>query len=180
MWRLLLFLGFMALGTGLVYTIVVREPREPEDAAGPLPFNVLSLEDVHLTFQQAGGQDGEMWAVRAEYDEKRQVVALEQVRFEVTEAPEGGAPPVMIRGTARRATVDNRSGRVVLTGQVHLTRAADLEIKGERMVYEHRAGRVLVPEAVWIRSGTSIQEGRALTYDLGRRAMTLRAPRLVQ
>lgn len=191
MLRLLLFIVFVACGAGVVYLLTIREAtRTTSQASRPLPSQVLTLETLHLRYQDGAALRLEVWAKSGAYDEQTRQMLLGTVRFNLYEiaptrspangasaaASPGTAPLVELRGTANQALVDTRAEQLVLQGSVHLLRGPDIEIRTEHLVYDRARQLVRAPQEVWIRSDETFQRGRGLVYSIPEERLTLDAP----
>ncbi|MBI4083808.1 MAG: LPS export ABC transporter periplasmic protein LptC [Candidatus Lambdaproteobacteria bacterium] len=191
MLRLLLFIVFLACGAGVVYLLSTREAgRTTARSTQPLPSQVLTLETVHLRYQDGAALRLEVWAEKGAYDEQTRQMLLDTVRFNLyeiatTESPADGvgaptapgtAPPLALQGTAKQALIDTRVEQLDLKGSVHLLRGPDIEIRTERLMYDRAQQLVKAPQEVWIRSDTTFQKGRGLVYSIPEERMTLDVP----
>lgn len=173
MQRLLLFLLFMAFGTGAIVMLSTVQSPTPEPQAISIPLNVLAMRDVVMRQHEGGGLRLVLSARSAVLNERAKTIHLEQVDFRLFE-PGKGAPT--IEGRADSAQVDQGGGTIVLLGGVRLKDAAGGEIETERIKYEKDLDRFTAPGRVVVRAGGTVHEGRGLVYRLKERTLSLDAP----
>jgi LPS export ABC transporter protein LptC len=177
MQRLLLFLAFMAFGSGMVYLLTVREPPRRAPIPTELPSNVLAMSGVTIRQHEASGLRYELLAHQAIFDERSQETDLTQVEFRIFEANGGGsAQVVVVSATADRAYVEKKGGAITLAGNVRMLTREEAELRSELVSYEQDRKRVVVPAEVWVKAGGAFHRGRSLVYDLQSERMTFTAP----
>ena len=176
MQRLLLFLGFMALGTGMIYLLTVREPSRRAPDPAETPSNVLKMTQVAVRQHDPGGITYELMAREAVLDQRTQETILIDVEFMVFENEAQNPRQAALKGTANRARMDRRGGLVRLSGNVRLITETGAEIRSERIDYEHNKERVVVPGAVWVKAKEMVHQADSLIYDIPSERMTFTSP----
>ena len=182
--RVLLFLLFMTLGTGLAYLLLVQEEedRDEGELVGEVPVDQMLLKGVVMEHLEGERLAWRIQAAEALHNDRGDATVLSRVTFHVFRVPDTGAPapesaPVL-HGTARRAVLSSSPQRVLLTGNVVLARGAETVLRSERVSYDHGAQRIQAPQAFELRTGRSLQTGVALDYDLVTEKASFRAPRI--
>lgn len=178
MQRLLLFLLFMAFGTGAIVMLSTVQSPTPEPQAITIPLNVLAMRNVVMRQHEGGGLRLVLSARSAVLNERAKTIHLEQVVFRLFEPGKGAPPTPSIEGRADSAQVDQGGGTIVLLGGVRLKDAAGGEIETERIKYEKDLDRFTAPGRVVVRAGGTVHEGRGLVYRIKERTLSLDAPRI--
>lgn len=180
MQRLLLFLGFMAFGSGMVYLLTVREPQRHIPAPSELPSNVLAMTGVAIRQHEAGGMRYELFAREAVYDERSQETDMTTVEFRIFEVEGVAAPQLKVTATAGRAFLNKKRGSITLREHVHVVSTRGAELRSELVHYLDDGRRVIVPGQVWVKAGDAFHEGSSLIYDIPLERMTFTAPTFYQ
>ena len=179
MQRLLLFIGFMAFGTGMIYLLTVQESPPVDHALADIPANVLAMEGVIIRQHDSEGLKLELFARSAEFHQRTGESVMRTVRFSVYEY-EGGGRKEQIAGTAASALMSKQKGRVELVGRVRIASADGAKISSERIIYDQKKQRAVSPGAVQVESQGIIHRGNSLVYDIPRQKMTFTSPLFYQ
>lgn len=182
--RILLFLLFMTLGTGLAYLLLVQEEvRDEAELVGEVPVDQMLLKGVVMEHLEGERLAWRIEAAEALHNDRGDSTVLSGVTFDVFRAPDAGAgspgAAPALHGTARRAVLSGSPRRVLLTGNVVMSRGADTVLRSERVSYDHGAQRIQAPQAFELRTGRTLQTGVALDYDLVTETATFRSPRIL-
>ena len=147
--RLLLFIVFMSVSTGLMYLLVVSPPVSTEVEIPDLTqeTNVLRLGEVVIRHQEGGRIAWRLWADKAVVNEKRQTADLTQVRFEVYKEEPGREQEVALHGRSEQGFFSQRPRRVILERKVRMVKVDGAELTSERLIYEDSKGTVTSPGA---------------------------------
>ena len=180
MQRLLLFLAFMAFGSGMFYLLTVEETPRLELPSEDLPANLLAMREVTIRQHDGGSLKYELFARSAQFDELAKTGLLATVKFKVFSTAESGARQVYLQGRAGRALLDKDQGKVVLEGKVLLVDMAGAEIRSQRIEYEQESERVVSPGEVWVKTRGGTHHGSSLVYEIQARKMTFAAPLFYQ
>lgn len=181
MQRLLLFLIFMTLGTGLIYLAAVSDDPPAEiDLPPDLPVNQMRITGVVLEHLEAGEVSWRIRAREALFNEPAERTVLHDVNIEIFSNAGVPATTPDIWGSARQAILSGKSGEVQLLGDVVIHRGTGTVLISERVDYSHNERRIRAPREFEIRNGDTLQTGRALDYQLDKRTMTFRGPRFQQ
>ncbi len=179
--RLLFFIVFMSVATGLLLQVAVRTPdeREPASEEPTAPANLLQLEEATLTEFAGDRVRWELRAAAAQYHEASRSGRLQQVRFRVfpQERVDGG---VLLSGRSGRAEFATERQGLVLEGDVRLRKGDELEIRTERLEYDEATAVITAPTAVWVRSAAGIQRGGSLRYSIPDGRLEFTSPVFVQ
>lgn len=176
MGRLLLFLGFMAFGSGMVYLLAVRDSPPQVSLSAEIPSDVLAMTGVTMRQHEDGGIRYELLAQQAVFDQRTEETNLTDVELRVFEINGKRPAPLALRATAGRARVNKKGGLITLMGDVRLLAGNGAEIRSERIDYEQKQGRIIVPGAVWVKVRDAIHQADSLIYDVHRERMTFTAP----
>lgn len=179
MQRLLLFLTFMGLGTGLVYLLTVRESPPRPASVSDLPSNVLAMKRVTVRQHEHRRIKYELFADEAIFDERSETGSLKRVRFRIYDTQAKGKHLAM-RGRAQAALLDKKSGTVILIGKVRLRDDLGSEIRSQRIEYDQRKERIVAPGRVWVKARDTVHEGQSLVYEIPQQRMTFTAPKFYQ
>lgn len=176
MQRLLLFLGFMAFGTGMIYLLTVTKTADLGVEGAAVPIHVLSMKQV--VFRQQEGNDIKylLTADQAVYNERSQITNLDTVNFTIYDNTQAGKGKVLMEGKAGGAMLDKGQGTVLLFGNVRLWDSEGTEIRSERLTYEEKRARIVSPGRVWIKARESYHQGDSLIYEIHKQKFTLTAP----
>ncbi len=180
MQRLLLFLGFMAFGSGVVYLLAVRETTTRAPGPMDIPSHVLAMTGVAIRQHENGGIRYELLAREAVFDQRSEETNLKEIEFFVFDVDGSDPPPLVLRATASRAKVDKKGGLVTLAGNVRLYSGNGAEVRSERIHYELGRERVLSPGAVWVKARGAVHQADSLIYDLPSERMTFTSPLFFQ
>lgn len=182
--RVLLFLLFMTLGTGLAYFLLVQEEvRDEGELVGEVPVDQMLLKGVVMEHLEGERVVWRIQAAEALHNDRGDSTVLSRVIFDIFGAPEAGTPAPgaaapTLHGTARRAVLSGSPRRVLLMGNVVMERGAEAVLRSERVSYDHGAQRIQAPLAFELRTGQTLQTGVALDYDLVTEKATFKSPRI--
>ena len=180
MQRLLLFLGFMALGTGTIYMVIVQDSTLLDQEQAPIPVNVMEMKEVVFKQQDGNNLKYELFAENAVYYDQSKVAELEDVLFFVYEEDQNGQVKIFLEGSAGKALMNNKQGKISLFDDVYLLDSRGVEIKSERLDYEEKKERLISPGKVWIKAKDTFHQGTSMIYDIPKQQFTLGAPKIYQ
>lgn len=180
MQRLVLFVGFMAFGSGMVYLLAVREtpPRVAESIE--IPSNVFAMTGVVFRQHQQESIRYELLAREAVFDQRTEETTLEAVELFVFDVDGERPPPLVLRATARRAVVDKKGGLVTLLGSVRLFAADGTEIRSEKIDYRQQEQTIHSPGPAWVKARDVVHQATSLVYDIPRERIRFTAPSFTQ
>ena len=182
--RLLLFVVFMTTATLSFYFLVVPEEKTMTENGGVMEEarndSNLLLQGVLIQHMEGKRLAWEVRAQSADFDEPRKQARLRIVNMNIMarekEGDQEGSPSMMAQ--SREAQVQGDSGRVLLLGAVRLTGGEELEIRGERVEYDHKRGLVRIPGAAVIRYRDQMQEGEDLRFSIPDQLLEFRNSRM--
>jgi LPS export ABC transporter protein LptC len=180
--RLLFFLAFMALGTGILLQLLVSEPGEAPSGSSIERNARNQMRMTGVAMRQLEGErlHWELWAETALFNEKTSRATLEQVRFRVYETEEGKPARTILHGEAGQATLAPAPGELVLEGAVRVFQGLEVEIRSERLEYDPGRQRLHSPVRTWVRTPSGIQQGESLLYSIPDQKLSLTGPVLLQ
>ena len=173
--RLLLFLCFMAIGTGVVYLVTVGESPQTESVVTDIPANVLALEGVVMRQHETEGMKLEIIANSAMYHERLGNSEMRVVRFNIF-GDNGEGWERQIFGTSALALTSKSKDTIVLVGRVRITNSDGTVIRSERVIYDQKHEQAISPGAVKVESQGAIHHGSSLLYDIRKEKMTFSTP----
>lgn len=175
MQRLLLFLVFMTLGSGLVFLVGVEKPTTEEVVSSLPPVNRLTIRGI--LFQEFNVNALRLWvdAEKGEVNEQTGISFLENIRFRGFDPAQPEAL-YSFRGRAAIARVDRKTGVVTLTGGVNLESSDGALIQTTQIDYDDKKGILTAPGKVLVKTGESSQEGSSMRYDVHDRKIILTKP----
>lgn len=174
MQRLLLFISFMALGTGMIYFLAVQETPPEEPLFSDIPTNVLAMEGVEIREHEGSALKLVLFARRAEFHESSSRAVLRSVRFKVYGEGEPGKPQLV--GRASGAVLNKRKGWVVLIGEVRISNSEGTQIGSEQIEYNQKTEIVVSPGEAWVTTGGVTHRGASLIYEIPRNKITFTSP----
>ena len=179
MQRLLIFLGFMAIGTWLIYLVAVRG-EDPEQAAQDFRGkpNLMVMSGVHHQETRNGILAMDLKATQATVDEASAKTLMDQVTFTLYEEGNKGEARISLMGKAGVAMMSQKQETVELTGDVDLLDNRGRRIFSDRVIYSGKEDRLVSPGPVRIVSPQGVQEGRSMEYRIKRKRMVLTEPRM--
>lgn len=173
--------GIVAFVSILIYLLTVQETLNRSGRIGQRdPANVLRLEGAFLQKHRDGRLEWELWAEKAIYLEEEGITDLNDVRFRIHRLGNGVEPRAVIEGTSRRARLEGDQKTILLEGDVRVKEGEAIELRGERMIYHHREGRLTSSDPVWVRHHRTIHRGTALDYRIAEGKLILSAPTIYQ
>lgn len=175
MQRLLLFLCFMAIGSGMVYLLTVGESPPRKFIVSDIPANVLSMKGVVVRQHESAGMKLEIIARSAIYYERLGESEMRVVKFNIF-GDNGDGWKRQIFGTSDIALTSRSKDTVVLVGRVRITNADGTVIHSERIIYDQLKDLAVSPGAVKVESQGAIHHGSSLVYDIRRDKMKFTAP----
>ena len=178
--RLLIFLAFMAAGTGMMYLLTVREAPRGGPAPTNLPFNVIVMTDVAVQQQEQDDITLQLWAKGAVFNERTERVSFRAVRFNAYRRNDEGRNTLFLRGRARKAKFDKKAGTLVMTGDVRVVDLDGTEIRSERMEYDRGRGQIMAPGPVWVKARESVHQGDSMVYEIEGKKITFTVPLFYQ
>jgi LPS export ABC transporter protein LptC len=180
--RLLFFLAFMSLGTGILLQLLVSEPGE-----GPAGTqyerearNLLRMTSVAMREMRGERIHWELWAASAVFNDRTNQATLEQVRFRVFETKEGLPPRIVLYGEAGQAILEPAPGEMVLEGAVRVFQGEEVEIRSERLEYDPGQQLLRSPARAWVRTPSGTQQGESMRYSIPEQQLALTGPVLLQ
>ena len=181
MQRLMIFLGFMAFGTWVIYLLAVSgDLVEQESEFSPGQVDVMVMEGVNLRQSQDGLLVLDLWAGRVQMKEESSDTLMEQINFTMYEADEKGESRVSMRGTAQNGVMNQKKKTVVLTGHVELIDGEGREIFSEKVTYNGEKDQLDSPGPVRIISDKSMQQGDSMVYLMKKKQLILTKPMIYQ
>ncbi|MEE8433409.1 MAG: LPS export ABC transporter periplasmic protein LptC [bacterium] len=177
--RLLFFIAFMGMGTGLLIWMLGTEPvpetttRETQREPGTL----MNMTEVAIRQMEGNWLRWELWARSANLLDDANTVQLRTVRFKIYGNKPGD--PVFM-GHSKRARLVGKPPRVMLQGDVVLKRGALIEIRTEILVFDQKKNLVRAPGKVSLKTPRTIHRGDSLTYFLAEDSLTLTRPFFAQ
>ena len=178
--RLLIFLAFMAIGTGMMYLLTVREAPREGPAPASLPFNVIAMTDVAVQQQEQGDITIQLWAKAAVFNERTERVSFREVRFNAYRRNNEGQNALFLQGSARKAKIDKKAATLVMTGDVRVVDQDGAEFRSERMDYDRGRGQIMAPGPVWVKARESVHVGESMVYEIAEKKVTFTAPLFYQ
>lgn len=175
MQRLLLFICFMAIGTGTVYLLSVGESPPVDSDLAEIPPNVLAMEGVAIRQHEGPGLRLELFAQRAEFHERTGESVMHMVRFNLYGLEDGASRP-QIEGTAAKALMSKTKSTVELAGSVRIVNADGAIIRSERIHYDQKNERAVSPGAVRVESQGVTHRGASMVYDIPGEKIQFTAP----
>ncbi len=178
--RLLIFLAFMAAGTGMMYLLTVREAPREGSVPASLPFNVIAMTDVAVQQQEQDEVTIRLWAKTAVFNERTERVSFRGVRFHAYRRNDEGRNALFLKGSARKAKFDRKAATLVMTGDVRVVDLDGAEIRSERMEYDRGRGQIMAPGPVWVKARESVHQGASMVYEIAEKKITFTAPLFYQ
>ncbi|MCZ6556898.1 MAG: LPS export ABC transporter periplasmic protein LptC [SAR324 cluster bacterium] len=180
MGRLLLFLTFMAFGSGAIYLLTVQNSPQPNWPREDIPTNVLALRKVSIRQHNGSLLKYELFANSLKYDETANTAELTTVRFKVFTATEADPASTLLEGRAEKALLAEKKDTLVLIGKVRMVDRDGSEIHSQRVEFEEKKNRLLALGEVWVKTRNGIHQGDSLVYDIAAQKMTFSAPLFYQ
>ncbi|MBI3993086.1 MAG: LPS export ABC transporter periplasmic protein LptC [Candidatus Lambdaproteobacteria bacterium] len=179
--RLLLFIGFMTLGTLLIYVFTVQEgPVDDVELPLDLPRNQMRLGDVVVEEQDGGVVAYRLWAREAAHREQSQLTLLTDVRIVIYPRPDAPPDEPAITGTADKAVLNGREQLLLMDENVVIHRGTDTTLRSERVVYRHKTRQVIAPRRFWLQDKSTTHTGVRMDYDLDSQRVSIASPLLQQ
>ena len=181
MQRLLIFIGFMAFGTWLIYLVAVSEegPEQETEIFQGRP-NLMIMEDVHHQESKDDQLSLDIKAVRATLDEKSMQTLMDEVTFTLYEAGKSGESAISLQGKAGEAMLNQKQETVELIGNVDLQDGKGRRIFSNKILYNGKLEQMDSPGPVRIVTPNGVQEGASMKYMVKRNRMILARPRFYQ
>ncbi|MCH8077206.1 MAG: LPS export ABC transporter periplasmic protein LptC [SAR324 cluster bacterium] len=177
--RLLFFIAFMAMGTGLLIWLLGTEPV-PESATPETPREpgaMMHMTEVAIRQMEGNWLRWELWARSANLLDDANTVQFRSVRFKLYGNKPGD--PVFM-GSSKAARLVGKPPRVILQGDVVLKRGTLLEIRTENLVFDQKKNLVRAPGKVFLKTPRTIHSGDSLIYFLAEDSLTLTRPFFAQ
>lgn len=177
--RLLFFIAFMGLGTGLLIWILATEPapetttRETPREAGTL----MKMTQVAIRQMEGNWLRWELWARSAIFLDDANTARFRSVRFKIYGKNPGD--PVLL-GRSKEARLVGKPPRIILEGDVVLEKKGVMEIRTEKLVFDQRKNMMRAPGKVVMKTPQAIHSGDSLTYFLAEEQLTLTRPFFAQ
>lgn len=177
--RLLFFIAFMGMGTGLMIWMLATEPV-PETTvreSRPEPGTLMNMTEVAIRQMEGNSLRWELWARNADLLQDANTARFREVRFKIY--PQKPGDPILL-GRSEKARLIGKPPRIVLQGNVVLERGKEMEIRTENLVFDQSKNMVRAPGRVWVKTPRTIHRGDSLTYFLAEETLTLTRPFFAQ
>lgn len=177
--RLLFFIAFMAMGTGLLIWLLGTEPV-PESATPETPREpgaMMHMTEVAIRQMEGNWLRWELWARSASLLNDANTARFRSVRFKIYGKNPGD--PVLT-GRSREARLIGAPPRIMLQGGVVLEKTGVMEIRTESLVFDQRKNILRAPGKVSLKTAQAIHHGDSLTYFLAEDKLILTRPFFAQ
>ncbi len=177
--RLLFFIAFMGMGTGLLIWMLGTEPvpatatRETRREQGA----PMKMTEVAIRQMEGNWLRWELWARSASLLNDANTARFRSVRFKIY-GKKPGEP--VITGRSREARIVGKPPRITLQGDVVLEKRGVMEIRTENLVFDQRKNLLRAPGKVWMKTPQAIHSGDSLTYFLAEERLNLTRPFIAQ
>ena len=177
--RLLAFIIFMSLGTGIIFFFLNGEKPSEDSVVRNLQSrpDVLILHGVHHTKQEEGHITVDLKAKRAFLDQKSDDTRLDGVQFTLLDIQNKESVPSRLSGEADHAFIKKNGNFVDLRGHVIVHDDEGRKVTSKHLIYDGKLGRMSSPGAVRVSGKDGVQEGSSMDYNLRDQRMLLTKPR---
>ena len=152
------------------------EERQQEARYGPA--NVLTLTDAVLQQTENGGLRLIVWAEKAVYSEDTEQTLLEEVRFRIFPAANGGGPRETVEGTASLAQLNRKTKLLLLKEHVRILQGGHTEFRGRQLDYRYDTGVLATRHPIWVKQHGTVHLGSGMEYDMAEQRLVIQQPRI--
>lgn len=169
--------GLLTL-TAVIQLLTYRDTIQDSDSQELGPANVLTLTDSVMHQVEGDTLRMQVWAEQTIYVEERRRARLSRVRFTAYPSPEQKIPREPIHGVANQADVQGNGSIIDLEGDVHIAQGTKLEMRGQRLRYNHKTGLITSRDPIWMRNGATVQQGASAEYSIRDETLKMTRPQV--